>query len=168
MDFVVRYVRFWLKNTDYTDFLPQISQITRSLFLPRIDTNKHEIYRNHGFYGFIAKKKHKNAQKGQKNDQKVLYKHVSSAALHAAEIPYRQVNMTKGARFVLYYSVQRRQVESNGNGQIPVGPWCNVTSATDNEIALKTEPTGSRLEYRVKAVNKGGESYPSNTISVIL
>jgi hypothetical protein len=30
---------------------------------------------------------------------RVLYKHISSAALQAAEIPYRQVNMTKGASF---------------------------------------------------------------------
>jgi hypothetical protein len=34
--------------------------------------------------------------------------------------------------------------------------------------ALKNEPTGSRLEYRVRAINKGGESSPTNTISVVL
>jgi hypothetical protein len=74
----------------------------------------------------------------------------------------------KRARFVRFYNIQRRQVESNGDGQIPVGPWCHVTSAIDNKLALKTEPAGLRLEYRVRAVNKGGESSPSNTISVIL
>lgn len=74
----------------------------------------------------------------------------------------------KRARFVRFYNIERRQAESNGNGQIPIGPWCQVTSTINNKIALKTEPTGSRLEYRVRAVNKGGASYPSNTISVVL
>ena len=74
----------------------------------------------------------------------------------------------KRARFVLYYSVERRQIDSNGQPQASFGPWGYVVSATNNKISLKTEPTGSRLEYRVKAVNKGGESYPSNTIFVVL
>lgn len=74
----------------------------------------------------------------------------------------------KRARFVLYYSVERRHVQSNGDGVAPVGQWSHITPATDNKIALKNEPTGSRLEYRVRAVNKGGESYPSNTVTVVL
>ena len=74
----------------------------------------------------------------------------------------------KRARFVRYYSVQRRHVQSNGDGQAAVGPWVHIASAINNEIALKNEPTGSRLEYRVKAVNKGGESPPTNVVAVIL
>ena len=74
----------------------------------------------------------------------------------------------KRARFVRYYSVERRQIQSNGDGQAAVGPWCHIASVINNEIALKNEPTGSRLEYQVRAVNKGGESSPSNTITVVL
>jgi len=48
------------------------------------------------------------------------------------------------------------------------GLWVHIASAINNEIALKNEPTGSRLEYRVRAVNKGGESLPSNTVCVVL
>ena len=62
----------------------------------------------------------------------------------------------KRARFVRYYSVQRRHAQSNGDGESPFSPWSHIASAIDNEIALKNEPTGIRLEYRVRAVNKGG------------
>ncbi len=74
----------------------------------------------------------------------------------------------KRARFVRYYSVQRRYVQSNGDGQAPVSPWGHIASAINNQIILKNEPTGSRLEYRVRAVNKGGESPSSNTVCVVL
>jgi len=74
----------------------------------------------------------------------------------------------KRARFVRYYSVQRRHVQSNGDGQAPVSTWCHIASAINNEITLKNEPTGSRLEYRVRAVNTGGESPSSNSVAVVL
>ena len=59
-------------------------------------------------------------------------------------------------------------MQSNDEGVAPIGQWQHIASALDNKITLKNEPTGSRLEYRAKAVNKGGESSPSNTISVVL
>jgi len=34
--------------------------------------------------------------------------------------------------------------------------------------SLKDLPRGVQLEYRVKAINKGGESQPSNTIAIVL
>jgi len=74
----------------------------------------------------------------------------------------------KRARFVRFYSIQRRQMQSNGEGVAPVGSWSHIASAINNEIALKAEPIGSRLEYRVRAVNKGGESLPTNVVSVVL
>ena len=74
----------------------------------------------------------------------------------------------KRARFVRYYCVERRHVQSNGDGETPVGPWGHIASVIDNKIALKEEPTGVRMEYRIKAVNKGGQSMPSNTIAVVL
>jgi len=48
------------------------------------------------------------------------------------------------------------------------GQWQHIATALDNKISLMEEPTGIHLEYRVKAVNKGGQSYPSNVIAVIL
>jgi len=74
----------------------------------------------------------------------------------------------KRARFVRFYSVERRQMQSNGSGETLLATWSHISSTMNNEIALKNEPTGSRLEYRVRAVNKGGQSYPTNVISVIL
>jgi hypothetical protein len=51
------------------------------------------------FWSKYKQKVVKKNTKWCKNVQKsVLYKHISSAALHAAEIPYRHVNMSKGAR----------------------------------------------------------------------
>ena len=72
----------------------------------------------------------------------------------------------KRARFVRYYNIQRRQMAKQETE--PNGRWQHIATALDNKISLTEEPTGIRLEYRVKAVNKGGESMPSNTIAVIL
>lgn len=70
------------------------------------------------------------------------------------------------ARFVRYYCIQRRQMAvKDGDEQ---GRWQQVASAINNKILLKDQPVGQRLEYRVKAVNKGGESPPSSTITVTL
>ena len=72
------------------------------------------------------------------------------------------------ARFVRFYCVERRQLEFGSDGEASYSPWEQIGSAMDNKISLMEEPTGSRLEYRVRAVNKGGESPPSNTITVVL
>jgi hypothetical protein len=74
----------------------------------------------------------------------------------------------KRARFVRFYSVERRQIQSNGNGEAAVSQWVEIASAINNKIALKTEPLGVRFEYRARAVNKGGQSCPSNAISIVL
>jgi hypothetical protein len=72
------------------------------------------------------------------------------------------------ARFVRYYCVERRRLKSGSDGESNASLWTSIGSAIDNNIALKDEPTGVRLEYRTRAVNKGGASYPSNTICVVL
>ncbi len=72
----------------------------------------------------------------------------------------------KRARFVRFYSVERRQMAKQQTE--PNGQWQHIATALDNKISLREEPTGIRLEYRVRAVNKGGESPPSNTICVVL
>jgi hypothetical protein len=59
-------------------------------------------------------------------------------------------------------------MQANGDGEFTFGPWGYVASTINNQILLQNELTGWRLEYRVKAVNKGGESSPSNTVCVML
>jgi hypothetical protein len=54
---------------------------------------------------------------------------------------------------------------SNGNGW---SDWQFVGSSFNNEIKLTKQPIGCKLEYQVRASNTSGESFPSNTISVVL
>jgi len=44
----------------------------------------------------------------------------------------------------------------------------NVQVAVESEASLINQPCGPQLEYRVKTVNIGGESIPSNTVPVVL
>jgi len=57
------------------------------------------------------------------------------------------------------YTIERRS-----NNQ----DWALVSTALNNEAKLTNQPTGTKLEYRVKAINSSGESMPSNTVGVIL
>jgi len=43
-----------------------------------------------------------------------------------------------------------------------------VGIAMESETSLTNQPRGPQLEYRVKAVNVGGESIPSNTVAIVL
>jgi len=63
------------------------------------------------------------------------------------------------------YIVERRD-QPAGGGEF--GPWAQVGIAIDSETSLADQPRGPQLEYRVKAVNAGGESIPSNTLAVVL
>ncbi len=46
--------------------------------------------------------------------------------------------------------------------------WQLAATALNNEVRLTKQPTGCKLEYRVKAINSSGESLPSNTVGVVL
>jgi len=59
-----------------------------------------------------------------------------------------------------HYRVLRRQ--------LPDGRQEDVGSTNISEITLSGQPRGVELEYCVIAVNKAGESAPSNTVSVVL
>ncbi|MHC4692064.1 MAG: fibronectin type III domain-containing protein [Planctomycetota bacterium] len=63
------------------------------------------------------------------------------------------------------YVVQRRQ-QPAGGGEFD--DWAIVGTALNNEISLDSQPRGIQMEYRVMAVNNGGESMPSNTAAVVL
>ena len=63
------------------------------------------------------------------------------------------------------YVVERRD-QPAGGGEF--GPWQQAGIAIESEISLTDQPRGQQLEYRVKAVNVGGESIPANTVAVVL
>ena len=55
-------------------------------------------------------------------------------------------------------------------GQTPAQwtEWRQAAIALDTTAQLKDQPRAAQLEYRVKAINKAGQSEPSNTIAVVL
>ena len=63
------------------------------------------------------------------------------------------------------YIVERRQ-QPDGGGEF--GPWAQIGIAIGSETSLSDQPRGPQLEYRIKAVNVGGESIPSNTVAMVL
>ena len=58
------------------------------------------------------------------------------------------------------------QVCTEGGGEF--GEWGQAGIALETETTLMNQPRGPQLEYRVKAINTGGESMPSNTVMVVL
>lgn len=63
------------------------------------------------------------------------------------------------------YVIERRE-QPAGGGEF--GSWAQVGIALETESTLTDQPRGPQLEYRVKAVNAGGDSVPSNTAAVVL
>lgn len=62
------------------------------------------------------------------------------------------------------YIIERHDQQQGGT----FGAWNLVQTTYNCEINLVDQPDNIRVEYRVKAVNAGGESMPSNTVSVVL
>jgi hypothetical protein len=62
------------------------------------------------------------------------------------------------------YIIERHDQQQGGT----FGSWNLVQTTYNTEINLVDQPDSVRVEYRVKAVNAGGESMPSNTVSVVL
>jgi len=61
------------------------------------------------------------------------------------------------------YIIERRDLTIDGTGD-----WRQAAISLETRASLKRQPRGVQLEYRVKAVNKAGQSSPSNTIAVVL
>ena len=62
------------------------------------------------------------------------------------------------------YLVERREQISGG----AFNEWHQVGVALDSELTLTDQPRAVQLEYRIIAVNNGGNSVPSNTADVVL
>ena len=63
------------------------------------------------------------------------------------------------------YVIERRD-QPEGGGEF--GKWRQTGIALESESTLMNQPRGVQLEYRVKAINTGGESLPSNTVAAVL
>jgi hypothetical protein len=63
------------------------------------------------------------------------------------------------------YIIERRE-QPAGGGEF--GDWAIAGTTLNNEINLNDQPRGVQMEYRVKAINTGGESPPSNSVAVVL
>ncbi len=63
------------------------------------------------------------------------------------------------------YVIERRD-QPEGGGEF--GEWRQAGIALESETTLMNQPRGVQLEYRIKAINTGGESPPSNTAAVVL
>lgn len=59
-----------------------------------------------------------------------------------------------------FFRVERRE--------LPSGEWATASTALEFEITLDDQKHGKEWEYRIIAVNKAGESVPSNTVSAVL
>ncbi len=62
------------------------------------------------------------------------------------------------------YIIERREFAI---GQT-AGEWQQAAVALETKALLKDQPRAVQLEYRIKAINKAGQSAPSNTIAVVL
>ncbi len=62
------------------------------------------------------------------------------------------------------YVIERRDQPQGGE----FGEWSQAAIALQSEAILMNQPRGPELEYRVKAINTGGESIPSNTVAAVL
>lgn len=58
------------------------------------------------------------------------------------------------------YTIERRES--------PSGSWGAVATAIETEATLVAQPRGAELEYRIIAVNKAGDSTPSNSVMAVL
>lgn len=61
---------------------------------------------------------------------------------------------------VAFYKIERRK--------LPNGAWEVAGMAVESETTLANQERGKEWEYRVIAVNKAGESGPSNTVAAVL
>lgn len=64
------------------------------------------------------------------------------------------------------YIIERRELSHAAGGQ--PSQWRQEAIALETTAQLEDQPRATQLEYRIKAVNKAGESEPSNTIAVVL
>ena len=78
-------------------------------------------------------------------------------------IKWRRPARGSGGR-VRTYIIERREPTTDER----FDEWRQAGISLETKASLKDQPRGVQLEYRVKAINKGGQSHPTNTIAVVL
>ena len=73
---------------------------------------------------------------------------------------------TEKLRFNSHKKAQKAQ--KKGYSSQIADKWQQTAISLETTAKLKDQPRGIQLEYRVKAINKAGQSEPSNTIAVVL
>ncbi len=62
----------------------------------------------------------------------------------------------------------QRGIRSKERRKAPGGSWELAGMATESEATLNNQERGKEWEYRVIAINKAGESGPSNSVTAVL
>ena len=66
------------------------------------------------------------------------------------------------------YIIERRELTIDETGTGRGNKWKQTAISLETRASLKDQPRGVQLECQVKAINKAGQSEPSNTIAVVL
>jgi hypothetical protein len=63
------------------------------------------------------------------------------------------------------YVIERRQQPAGGGD---FSAWQDIATSIVALIDLIDQPRGIQLEYRLRAINTGGQGLPSNSVVVVL
>ncbi len=66
------------------------------------------------------------------------------------------------------YIIERRELTIDETDDDGADEWRQAAISLETTASLKDQPRSAQLEYRVKAINKSGQSEASNTIAVVL
>jgi len=84
------------------------------------------------------------------------------------EIDWKRPTRGSGGKVQTYIIERRELVPDESEKGAAFSEWSHAAISLETKAVLKDQPRGVQLEYRVKAINKAGQSRPSNTIAVVL
>jgi len=82
----------------------------------------------------------------------------------STSLKYRKV----APKIIFHRAGTRRDLTIDETGTGRGNKWKQAAISLETKASLKDQPRGTQLEYRVRAINKSGQSEPSNTIAVVL
>jgi hypothetical protein len=99
--------------------------------------------------------------------QPMALKSVSEGA-GTLEIGWKRPARGSGGRVQTYIIERRELMPDESEKGATFTDWRHAGISLETKATLKDQPRGVQLEYRIKAINKSGESEASNTIAVVL